>query len=97
MQLVERKSGLQVWVYRWFEKDQAGEPWRRKRALGAITRFKSETAAGGKGNVFAWADHGRIRSAQSEGAGGPLHAEGTRTEPGKERRPSPQMKPTDSC
>ena len=45
MLLVERKSGLQVWVYRWFEEDQAGEPWRRKRALGAITRFKSETAA----------------------------------------------------
>jgi len=45
MQLVERKSGLQVWVYRWFEKDQAGRPWRRKRALGPNTKFKSEKAA----------------------------------------------------
>ena len=45
MQLVERKSGIQVWVYRWFEKDQAGRPWRRKRALGPSTKFKSEKAA----------------------------------------------------
>lgn len=86
MQLVERKSGLQVWVYRWFEKDQAGEPWRRKRALGAITRFKSETAA--------WREVERLGLGRSFDESGPRNLKELvdhytqkelDTEPGKER------------
>jgi integrase len=42
MQLVERSTGLTVWVYRWFEKDQAGKPKRVKRVIG---QFPSEKKA----------------------------------------------------
>jgi hypothetical protein len=39
MQLVSRKSGQQVWVYRWFEPDQTGTPKRIKRVVGPLAKF----------------------------------------------------------
>lgn len=45
MQLVRRKSGLEVWVYRWFEPDPAGRPLRIKRVIGPLSQFSTEKKA----------------------------------------------------
>ena len=42
MQLVIRKSGQQVWVYRWSEPDQKGNPKRIKKVMGPLARFPTE-------------------------------------------------------
>ncbi len=45
MQLLTRKAGKEVWVYRWFERDQAGRPKRLKRVVGEFRRFPSARKA----------------------------------------------------
>jgi integrase len=48
MQAVTRKSGEEVWVYRWFEPDQTGRPKRIKRVIGSLSRFAKEKDAWGE-------------------------------------------------
>ena len=45
MQAVTRKSGQEVWVYRWFEPDQTGRPKRFKRVIGPLAEFAKERDA----------------------------------------------------
>jgi integrase len=45
MALVERKSGQQVWVFRWFESGTDGQPRRCKKVLGSIQRLRKESDA----------------------------------------------------
>jgi integrase len=48
MQAVTRKSGQDVWVYRWFEPDQTGGTKRIKRVIGPLTEFPKEKDAWGE-------------------------------------------------
>jgi hypothetical protein len=52
MQAVTRKSGQQVWVYRWFEPDQTGRPKRIKRVIGSLAKLTKEKDA--------WDEVGRL-------------------------------------
>ena len=45
MQAVTRKSGQQVWVYRWFEPNQTGRPKRIKRVIGSLAKLTKEKDA----------------------------------------------------
>lgn len=41
----KRSSGPDVWVYRWREQSSAGRTIQRKRIIGTVQQFKTETAA----------------------------------------------------
>ena len=43
--LEERKRGPAVWVYRWWQKDTAGKPVRRKVQLGNLEEYPNESRA----------------------------------------------------
>jgi integrase len=45
MQVVRRKSGLEVWIYRWFEPGPTGRPQRIKRVVGPLSQFSTEKKA----------------------------------------------------
>jgi integrase len=67
MQLATRKSRLRVWVYRWFELDQAGESIRKKKVIGPVSRFSSERKA--------WAEVERLGLGYSFDQNGPRSLE----------------------
>jgi len=45
LKTVSRKQGLDVWQFRWSEKDLRGIRVQRKRVIGTVKRYQDEAAA----------------------------------------------------
>jgi hypothetical protein len=52
--LVSRKEGLDVWQFRWSEKDLNGARILRKRVIGTVERYPDGAAARTAMTIVSW-------------------------------------------